>query len=61
MDAKSWEDQIEDAFAKNVDAGYNMFMALDMDKDIRSHLNIKEDIWSKLEKMAEDHKEIKEW
>ena len=56
--AESWEDQIEGAFMANVDAIYEMFMALDMDKDVGSHLNIKEDTWSKLDKIMEDHKEI---
>jgi len=57
-DFTCWENQIESAFTDVVKAGYDMFMALNMDKDERSHLNISEDTWGKLEKMVEDHKEF---
>jgi len=60
-DFKNWEEQIESAFTDVINAGYKMFMALDMDKDKRSHASISEDTWGKLEKMVEDHKEIASW
>ena len=59
--ALSWEDQVECALAHNIDAAYECFMALDMDKDKVSHGNINMDTWSKLSKMVADHEEIMQW
>lgn len=33
----TWEEQIENAFVKVIKASHEMFLALNMDKDVKSH------------------------
>jgi len=52
---ETWESQVESAFSSNVSALYDMFMALDMDKDELSHTMIDKETWLKLGSMVSDH------
>jgi len=55
---ETWESQIESAYIDIVNAAYDMFMALNMDKDYSSHINIDTETWDKLDKMLKDHVEF---
>ena len=55
---ETWEGQIESAYVDIVNALYDMFMALNMDKDYSSHINIDTKTWDKLDKMLKDHVEF---
>jgi len=52
----TWESQVQQAFISNVNAAYNCFMALDMDKDKTYHNIAHLGTFGKIEDMLSAHK-----